>query len=81
MITEKSKNLATKEGIEQITESIKKIKDEITYENPRNHNAIQEREMRFLNVLHIAESIRLQHAMVFYIMYQVENASVMNNTI
>lgn len=78
---EKGKNLATKEDIEQITKSIKNIKNEISYENLRKHNAIQEREKRFLNVLHIAESIQIQQAMVFFSMYQVENVSVMSNAI
>lgn len=78
---EKGKNLATKEDIEQITVSIENIKNEISYENLRKHNAIQERERRFLNVLHIAESIQMQQAVVYFSMYQVENASVMNNAI
>lgn len=78
---EKGKNLATKEDIEQITASIESIKNEISYENLRKHNAIQERERRFLSVLHIAESMQMQQAMVFYSMYQVENASVMINAI
>lgn len=78
---EKGKNLATKEDIEQITASIESIKNEISYENLRKHNAIQERERGFLNILHIAESMQMQQAMVFYSMYQVENASVMINAI
>lgn len=78
---EKGKNLATKEDIGLITESIEKIKNEILYENLRKHNAIQERERRFLNVLHIAERIQMQQALVFYSMYQVENAAVMMNAI
>ena len=78
---EKGKNLATKEDIELITKSIEKIKNEISYENLRKHNAIQERERRFLNVLHIAESIQMQQAMVFFTMHQVENVSVMSNAI
>ena len=78
---EKGKNLATKEDIEQITKSIEKIKNEISYENLRKHNAIQERERRFLNVLHIAERIQMQQALVFYSMYQVENSAVMMNSI
>ena len=40
---EKGKNLATKEDIEEITKSIEQIKNEISYENLRKHNAIQER--------------------------------------
>lgn len=78
---EKGKNLATKEDIEQITKSIEIIKNEISYESLRKHNAIQERERRFLSVLHIAESIQMQQALVFYSMYQVENASVMKDYI
>lgn len=78
---EKGKNLATKEDIEQITKSMEKIKNEISYENLRKHNAIQERERRFLNVLHIAENIQMQQAIVYFSMYQMENASVMNKAI
>lgn len=78
---EKGKNLATKEDIEQITRSIEQIKNEISYKNLRKHNAIQERERRFLNILHIAEIIQMQQALVFYSMYQVENADVMINAI
>lgn len=78
---EKGKNLATQEDIEQITKSIESIKNEISYENLRKHNAIQERERRFLNILHIAEEIQMQQAIVYFSMYQVENASVMNNSI
>lgn len=78
---EKGKNLATKEDIEQITRSIENIKNEISYENLRKHNAIQERERRFLNVLHIAESIQMQQSIVYFSMYQVENASVMSDAI
>lgn len=78
---EKGKNLATKEDIKEITKSIEIIKNEISYENLRKHNAIQERERRFLNVLQIAENIQMQQALVIYSMYQVENASVMMNTI
>ena len=78
---EKGKNLATKEDIEQITKSIEKIKNEISYENLRKHNAIQERERKFLNVLYIAESIQMQQAIAYFTMHQVENASVMSNAI
>lgn len=79
--SEKGKNLATKEDIEQITKSIEQIKNEISYENLRKHNAILERERRFLNVLHIAESLQMQQALVFYSMYQVENADIMRDSI
>lgn len=79
--TEKGKNLATKEDIEQITKSIEKIKNESSFENLRKHNAIQERERSFLNVLHLAERIQMQQALVFYSMYQVENAPVMMSAI
>lgn len=78
---EKGKNLATKEDIEQITKSIEQIKNEISYENLRKHNAIQERERRFLNVLHLAESIQMQQALAFFSMHQVENAAVMTEVI
>lgn len=78
---EKGKNLATKEDIEQITRSIEQVRNEISYENLRKHNAIQERERRFLNILQIAEKMQMQHALVFYSMYQVENAGLMTEAI
>ena len=78
---EKGKNLATKEDVEQITKSVENIKNEISYENLRKHNAIQEREARFLNVLHIAEKIQMQQALVYISMYQVDNAAAMMSSI
>ena len=71
----------TKDDIEEITKSIEQIKNEISYENLRKHNAIQERERRFLNVLHIAESMQMQQVLVFYSMYQVENVAAMTEAI
>ena len=78
---EKGKNLATKEDVKQLTKSIEQIKNEISYENLRKHNAIQERERRFLNVLYIAERIQMQQNLVFFSMYQVENAAMMTEAI
>lgn len=78
---EKGKNLATKEDIEQITKSIEIIKNDISYVNLRKHNAIQERERRFLSILRIAESLQMQQSMVFYSMYQAENATAMMDII
>lgn len=78
---EKGKNLAAKEDTEEITKSMETIKNEISYENLRKHNVIQERERRFLNVLHIAEKIQMQQIIVYISMFQMENVQAMNNAI
>ena len=55
--SEKGKNLATKEDIEDITSKIESVKNEISFEVQRNHEFIKEREKRFLNILFYAETI------------------------
>lgn len=55
--SEKGKNLATKEDIEDITSKIESVKNEISFEVQRNHEFIKEREKRLLNILFHAETI------------------------
>lgn len=55
--SEKGKNIATKEDIEAITEKIKTVKNEISYEKQRNHEFVKEREKRLLNILFCAEAV------------------------
>ena len=55
--SEKGKNLATKEDIQEITANIEIVKNEISFEKQRNHDFIKERERRFLNILFYAETI------------------------
>ena len=55
--SEKGKNLATKEDIEDITAKIENVKNEISFEKQRSHDFIKEREKRFLNILFYAETI------------------------
>lgn len=55
--SEKGKNLATKEDIQEITANIETVKNEISFEKQRNHDFIKERERRFLNILFYAETI------------------------
>ena len=55
--SEKGKNLATKEDIQEITANIETVKNEISFEKQRSHDFIKERERRFLNILFYAETI------------------------
>lgn len=56
---EKGKNLATKEDIEQITEQIEKVKNEVSFENQRKHTFIEQRTSRFVNVLYLVELLQM----------------------
>lgn len=49
---EKGKNLATKEDIDEITEIIESVKNEISFESQRKHTFIEQRTNRFVNVLY-----------------------------
>lgn len=55
--SEKGKNIATKEDIEDITSKIESVKNEISFEVQRNHEFIKKREERFLNILFYAETM------------------------
>ncbi|WP_337671678.1 hypothetical protein [Prevotella sp.] len=55
--SEKGKNLATKEDIQEITANIETVKNEISYEKQRNHEFVMVREKRLLNILFYAEAV------------------------
>lgn len=57
---EKGKNLATKEDIDEITEIIESVKNEISFESQRKHTFIEQRTNRFINILYLVESLQMQ---------------------
>ncbi len=69
MRSELGKNLATKQDISEITEKIETIKNEISFENQRKHSFINERHMRFVNILSLAEEFRASEMQLYYLMY------------
>lgn len=55
--SEKGKNLATKEDIEEITKQIETIKSEISFESQRKMDFVEERKKRLLDILYYVEKI------------------------
>lgn len=49
--SKKGENLATKEDIEELTRRIELVKNEISFENQRKHDFINQRTNRLLNIL------------------------------
>lgn len=79
---EKGKNLATKEDIEQITEQIEKVKNEISFESQRKHTFIEQRTNRYIEILHLAEELQLYKNQLLYYLYDknsVEKLSTLIN--
>lgn len=59
--SEKGRNLATKEDIEEITEKIEQIKSEISFRNKWKQDHIQKREECLIRILHLANKILMSH--------------------
>lgn len=57
--SEKGRNLATKEDIEEITQKIEQVKAEISFKNQWKHEHIQKREERLIRILHLANKISM----------------------
>lgn len=57
--SEKGRNLATKEDIEEITEKIEQVKSEISFRNQWKQDHIQKREERLIRILHLANKIAM----------------------
>lgn len=55
--SEKGRNLATKEDIEEITEKIEQVKAEISFKNQWEHDHILKREERLISILNLANKI------------------------
>lgn len=57
--SEKGRNLATKEDIEEITEKIEQVKSEISFKNQWEHDHIKKREERLIHILHLVNKIMM----------------------
>lgn len=57
--SEKGRNLATKEDIEEITEKIEQVKAEISFKNQWQQDHIRRREERLIHILHLANKISM----------------------
>lgn len=55
--SEKGRNLATKEDIEEITQKIEQVKAEVSFQNQWQHDHIQKREERLIKILNLANKI------------------------
>ena len=62
---EKGKNIATKEDIAEITKQIENVKAEISFENQRKKEYIDERKKHLVNVLYYAEKIQMVRNRLF----------------
>lgn len=71
---EKGKNIATQEDIKMITSKIESVKNEISFENQRKNNFINQRTERLLNILYLTEKLNEYQALLLYDLYD-ENSS------
>ena len=81
---EKGKNLATKEDIDEITEIIESVKNEISFESQRKHTFIEQRTNRFVNVLYLVELLQMysnQLSCYLYDKHATEKLSKITNDI
>ena len=67
--SKKGENLATKEDIEELTRKIEIVKNEISFENQRKHEFINQRTKRLLNILHHTEKLNEYQAILLYALY------------
>lgn len=75
MQSELGKNLATKQDISEITQKIEIIKNEVSFENQRKHSFINERHLRFIKILSLAEELKSSEMELFYLMYNTNGLS------
>lgn len=74
-LSESGKNLATKEDIEEITKKIEVIKNEVSFENQRKHQFIEDRTNRLLKILRYSEELRALHNQLTFLLYDETNLS------
>lgn len=67
--SKKGEDLATKEDIEGLTRKIELVKNEISFENQRKHEFINQRTNRLLNILHKTEKLNEYQAILLYSLY------------
>lgn len=68
--TKKGEDLATKEDIKEITAQIETVKNEISFENQRRHEFIQQRTNRLLNILYLTEKLNEYQSILLYSLYE-----------
>lgn len=66
---EKGRSIAIKEDLKKITEQMETIKNEISFENQRRHIYIEQRTNRFIEILHLAEELRLYGNLLSFYLY------------
>lgn len=74
--SEKGRNLATKEDIEEITQKIEQVKAEVSFKNQWQHDHIRKREERLLHILHLANKIMMAQNRI---VIKSRNAANINN--
>ena len=72
--SKKGENLATKEDIEELTRRIELVKNEISFENQRKHDFINQRTNRLLNILHNTEKLNEYQAILLYSLYDKKSS-------
>lgn len=70
----KGEDLTTKEDIEEITTQIETVRNEISFENQRKHEFIQQRTNRLLNILYLTEKLNEYQCILLYTLYEYNSA-------
>lgn len=72
---EKGKNIATQEDIKMITSQIESVKNEISFENQRKNNFINQRTERLLNILYLTEKFNEYKLLLMYDLYDKNSSA------
>lgn len=79
--TKKGENLATKEDIEELTRKIENVKNEISFENQRKHDFINQRTKRLLNILFQTEKLNEYQKILLFSLYKRNSSERLNTLI
>ena len=71
----KGEYLATKEDIEELTRKIEAVKNEVSFENQRKHDFINQRTNRLLNIIYHTEKLNEYQAILLYSLYDYNSAN------
>lgn len=71
----KGENLATKEDIEELTRKIESVKNEVSFENQRKHEFINQRTDRLIKVLYLTEKLNSYQSVLLYSLYDKHSTS------
>ncbi|MDL2309801.1 hypothetical protein LJC39_01615 [Parabacteroides sp. OttesenSCG-928-B22] len=70
----KGENLATKEDIEDLTRKIETVRNEISFENQRKHEFINQRTDRLTKVLYLTEKLNNYQSILLFSLYNKYSA-------